>query len=632
VEAGAVTVKRRRPSAGRQAYPAIADYGLISDAHSCALVSRAGSIDWCCMPRMDRSSLFGRLLDWKRGGFCAIAPRRTEARLSRRYIDGTMVLETTFRSNRGSVRLIDCLTMRIGGRDEPEHRLLRVVEGLSGTMAMRLEIVPRFDYGQVRPWLRQIRPGLVAAIGGSDGLVIACDCDLNMGGQHDLSSNFTVRPGERVRLSLRWDRPEKIDHTALEHIEPEELDHKLEQTIAWWERWSSRGRPRGPAPDAQIRSALVLKALTNAPTGAIAAAATTSLPELLGGSRNWDYRYSWIRDSSFSARSLADIGFDREAEGFRRFAQRSAAGNARDLQVMYGLGGERRLTETKLTHLNGYRRSRPVRIGNDASRQLQLDAYGELMLLIWAWHLRGFSPIDEDWRFIVDLVDTACQRWVEPDRGIWEIRGRPLHFTHSKALCWAAIDRGVALAEDCSLRAPLAHWRRVMRDIRQAIEARGYDPRRGVFLQAFGRREMDASLLLLPACGFVAVDDERMVRTVDEIRRVLQSGGLIRRYLPHRIDDGLGQGEGVFLACSFWMAECLAKQGRWEEAADQFEQAAATANDLGLFSEEFDPDKGLMLGNFPQGLSHLSHITAALALADTGLPPEAWIRPAQGRE
>jgi GH15 family glucan-1,4-alpha-glucosidase len=584
------------------------------------------------MPRLDRASIFGRLLDWKRGGFFAIGPLRAGARVSRRYLDSTMVLETTFRSSRGSVRLIDCLTMRTGGREEPEHRLLRVVEGLSGAMAMQLELVPRFDYAQVRPWLRQVEPGLVTAIGGADGLVIWCDCDLKLGADHDLSSTFTIHQGQRMRLSLRWSRPEMIDRVVPEHVQPEELDHKLEQTIAWWERWSARGRPRGPAPEAQLRSALVLKALTNAPTGAIAAAPTTSLPERLGGSRNWDYRYSWIRDSSFSARSLAEIGFDREAGGFGRFAQRSAAGSARDLQIMYGLGGERRLTEMELTHLNGYRRSRPVRIGNDASRQLQLDAYGELMLLIWAWHQRGYSPQGDDWRFIVDLVDTACRRWVEPDQGIWEIRGRPLHFTHSKAMCWAAIDRGIALAQDCARRVPLQRWRRAMREIRESIETRGYDPRRGVFIQAFGRRDMDASLLLLPASGFVSAGDERMVRTVEEIRRELQSGGLIRRYLPNRIDDGLAQDEGVFLACSFWMAECLALQGRWEEAADQFEQAAATANDLGLFSEEFDPASGQMLGNFPQGLSHLSHITAALALADTGLPPEAWIRPAQARE
>jgi GH15 family glucan-1,4-alpha-glucosidase len=625
-------VKPPRRTHRREPYPPISDYGLISDAHSCALVSHAGSIDWCCMPRMDGASLFGRLLDWKRGGYCAIDPLRVGATVSRRYLDSTMVLETTFRSARGSVRLIDCLTMRIGGRDEPEHRLLRVVEGLSGAMAMRLELVPRFDYGQVRPWLRQVAPGLVAAIGGADGLIIWCDRGLKTGPDHDLSSTFTLRRGERMRLSLRWCTPEKLDLAVPEKIQPEELDQKLEQTVAWWERWSARGRPRGPAPAGQVRSALVLKALTNAPTGAIAAAATTSLPERLGGSRNWDYRYSWIRDSSFSARSLADIGFDREADGFRRFAQRSAAGSAHDLQIMYGLGGERRLTETELAHLEGYRRSRPVRIGNDASRQLQLDAYGELMLLIWAWHLRGHSPKDDDWRFIFDLVDTACRRWVEADRGIWEIRGRPLHFTHSKAMCWAAIDRGVLLAQDCGLRAPIGRWRGVMREIRQAVETRGYDRRRGVFVQAFGRRDMDASLLLLPASGFVAVDDERMVRTVEEIGRSLQWEGLIRRYLPDRMDDGLAQDEGVFLACSFWMAECLARQGRREEAAGQFKRAAATANDLGLFSEEFDPASGLMLGNFPQGLTHLSYITAALALADTGLPDGPHPSPDQRQE
>ena len=398
--------------------------------------------------------------------------------------------------------------------------------------------------------------------------------------------------------------------------EPREIDGLLEQTIDWWRQWVERAKIDGPDARGAKRSALVLKGLQNASTGAIAAAATTSLPEWIGAARNWDYRYSWIRDSAFSVRSLADIGLDREADGFRRFIQRSSAGSASDLQIMYGVGGERRLTELALESLEGYRGSRPVRIGNLASNQLQLDAYGELVELCWRWHRRGFSPDDDYWRFLLDLVDVAAERWSEPDRGIWEIRGKPLHFVHSKVMCWMAVDRGVRLSEECMRRAPVRQWRKVAAEIKERIEAEGYDHQRGVFVQAFGRSNMDSALLLLPATGFLAYDDDRMVRTVDEVQKQLLVDGLLLRYQTAETPDGLSGEEGKFIACTFWLAECLARQGRGEEARERFDAATATSNDLGLFSEEFDTSNHEMLGNFPQALTHLAHVSAALAIAD----------------
>jgi len=350
--------------------------------------------------------------------------------------------------------------------------------------------------------------------------------------------------------------------------------------------------------------------LSNAPSGAIAAAATTSLPETPGGSRNWDYRYSWVRDSAFTVRALSELGYLREADGFRRFIERSCAGSAEELQILFGVGGERRLHEYEIEELEGYRQARPVRIGNAAETQLQLDVYGELLDLAWRWHERGHSPDDDYWEFLVELVDAACRQWRNPDRGIWEMRGKPRHFVLSKAMCWVAVDRGIRLAEDLNRQAPLDSWRQNRDQIRAAIEAQGYDEKRGVFVQAFDSPAMDASLLLLPIFGFISAGDERMQRTIAEIRKELSEDGLLRRY---RSDDLDGE-EGVFLACSFWLAECLANQGQVAEARQVFQAASATANDLGLFSEEFDPNRQEMLGNFPQGLTHLSLIAAAVAL------------------
>jgi GH15 family glucan-1,4-alpha-glucosidase len=600
------------------AYPPIADYALISDCHSMALVSRDGSIDWCCMPRVDSPSCFGRLLDWERGGYCQISPvdGDDEFRTHREYLADTMVLATTFSGGAGEARVLDCFAMRRGGREEPYRQLIRVVEGVRGKVDLLIRISPRFDYGEVKPWVRRSSLTVHTAVGGSTGLLVSTDFEVEMANGHDLLAQVTVRAEERVRLSIHFHRPEQLDSELAAAHSTASVDERLDDTITWWRRWAQKPQLDGPDGPSARRSALVLKALTNAPTGAMAAAATTSLPESVGGNRNWDYRFSWIRDSTFSVRSLADIGADSEADGFRRFIQRSAAGSAGDLQIMYGVGGERRLTEILLGKLDGYCGSRPVRIGNAASQQLQLDAYGQLVLLSWRWHQRGSSPDDDYWRFLLELVDTAAERWREPDRGIWEIRGEPKHFVYSKLMCWLALDRGVALAKECMRVAPVRRWNRTAKEIKEAVEERGYESKRGVFVQAFGSRNMDASLLLLPSTGFVKHDDERMIRTVDEVRRELEVNGLLLRYRTDRVDDGLEkQPEGHFLACSFWLAECLARQGRLEDARAVFDRVAGTSNDLGLFAEEYDTATGLMLGNFPQALTHLSHIAAAISLA-----------------
>ncbi len=595
----------------RSPYPPIDDYALISDCESAALVSRSGSIDWCCMPRMDAGSVFGRLLDWESGGFCSIAAEDDEVELFRRYVGDTLVLETMLQTRSGEARLLDCFAINAEDERSPYRQLLRIVEGVRGYMNLLLRVAPRFDYGEVKPWLRYHGKRIHSATGGDDALVISGDLEFAPSGKHNIEASFSVRAGERVRLSIAFVHPHTIDvGPTTRPTEAAEVDRRLKETLDWWERWSSQARLEGPDAPGYARSALVLKALTNATTGAVAAAATTSLPESPGGKLNWDYRYSWVRDSFFSVRSLAEIGFEGEADKFRRFIERSAAGNAEKLQIMYGVRGERRLTEETLEYLNGYRGAKPVRVGNAASLQLQLDAYGELLELAWRWHLRGNSPDDDYWRFILRLVEMAAGHWQEPDHGLWEIRGEPRHYVHSKVMCWTALDRGLRLAEEGMRKAPERRWQKTRDEIREAVENEGYDEERGVFVRAFGSKELDAALLLLPRVDFVDYKDERMVRTTDAIREELDDDGLLKRF---RREDPR---EGAFLACSFWLAECLAHQGRIEEARTVFDRTVSTGNDLGLFSEEYDTENTELLGNFPQSLTHLSHITAAIALAE----------------
>jgi GH15 family glucan-1,4-alpha-glucosidase len=596
----------------RGAQPPIADYGLIGDCHGCALVSARASIDWCCVPRFDSGSCFGRLLDWERGGFCAVALKGTPGSCAGRfYIEDTMVLCHELLCEGAAVNVLDFFAMHGGGAERPRRELVRIAECTRGHAEVSFEIAPRFDYGTVRPWLRRAGANVFTATGGDDGMWVLGDSQIAIE-DDSLIARAELRAGERLRLLLRFARPQQLEDEPLE-APPDgaELDARLDETVHWWRRWRKRVRAERLDDPAVVRSALTLKALTYAPTGAIVAAPTTSLPETPGGSRNWDYRFSWIRDSTLAAHALAELGIEREAQRFRHFIMRSLAGHAEDLQVLVGAGGERRIGEEELD-LAGYRGARPVRVGNDAAQQLQLDTLGELLNLAWRWQQRGHSPDDDEWRFLTELVETAIERWRKRDRGIWEWRGEPRHFVHSKAGCWAAVDRGLRLARECLRKAPTRRWEQAREEIGHAIETRGYDRDRGVFVQAFGEHALDAALLLLPVMGFVAFDDERMVRTAEAVREELSVDGMLMRY---QIADGLPGKEGAFLPCCFWLAECFAYQGRIAEAREVFDRAAAAANPLGLFAEQVDPATGELLGNYPQGLTHLSHIAAAIALA-----------------
>jgi GH15 family glucan-1,4-alpha-glucosidase len=599
----------RATAAAPEPHP-IGDYSLIGDCHSAALVSPRGSIDWCCLPRFDSGSCFARLLDSDRGGHCSVRlDGGAGVQAASAYIDDTLVLETKLESGDASVRVLDCFAMRDGGALEPRREIVRVLECMRGTATVELEVAPRFDYGAVRPWLRRAGADLFTAIGGDDGLLVWSDGELENDGEA-IYCRAVLHAGGRLRLLLRYVAPHVLEREDPQPLDAESVDGRLRETVEWWQRWRERLRGGAAEESAVVRSALTLKALTYAPTGAIVAAPTASLPETLGGERNWDYRFSWIRDSTLTARVLGELGCMREAERFRHFIVRSSAGHAEDLQIAFGVGGERRLLEQEV-ELEGYRGSAPVRVGNDAARQCQLDALGEILNLAWRWHERGTSPDDDEWRFFSELVELAAARWREPDRGIWEWRAQPLHFVHSKACCWAALDRGLRLAEECMRRAPVRRWTKAREEIRTAIEQRGYDSRRGVFVQCFDAPELDAASLLLPVVGFVDYEDERMLRTASAVHDELGEEGFVRRY---RRADGLPGEEGAFLACSFWLAECYARQGRPQEAREVFDRAMGAASPRGLFSEQVDPRTGEALGNHPQALTHLSHVAAEIAL------------------
>ena len=600
----------------------ISDYALIGDCHSAALVSRGGSIDWCCLPRFDSDSCFGRLLDAQGGGHFSIAPVGA-CDTRREYVGDSLVLATTFESDAGAVRLTDFFAMRRGGRQNPRRELVRTLEGLRGAMRLRVEFVPRFDYGEIEPWIYRVAPaepaGAINAggptgycvVGSNAGLLLSGDVPLQPDGAHALCAEIELKEGQRLRLAMQFVSPQELHAGPLTVAVSDDIDAHRDETLAWWRAWVSKIVYDGQPGVGVLRSAIVLKALTYAPTGAIIAAPTTSLPEHVGGERNWDYRFSWIRDSVFTAQSLVHLGCIAEADAFRRFIQRAAAGNGEQLQVLYGIDGKRRLTEITLEHLSGWRGSRPVRIGNAAEHHYQADMFGLLLQLAGRWSERGNQPDAAYWDFLVETVDCAIKNWQRPDRGIWEVRGEPRHFVHSKVMCWAAVQRGIEIAERHGLPAPLERWGEARDAMRTAIETRGIDRARGNFVSAFDGTDLDAALLLLPDVGFVAYDDERMLRTTQAIQHELDDGGLILRYVAA---DGLRGGEGSFLACSFWLVECLARQGKVEEARTLFERVGRCANDLGLFAEEYDCASSELLGNFPQGLSHLAHISAALAL------------------
>lgn len=595
----------------------IQDYGLIADFRTAALISDRGSIDWLCLPRFDSASIFGALLDPDDGGTFELGPTG-EADAVRSYADGSLALVTEWSDGGSRAKVTDLL---LTGTDDEQgveidrRRLVRIVEGVRSEIDFRLRIAPRFDYGRLRPWLRKEDGGSWSMIAGDDGLVVSSEVPLEPSAERDcLISQFTLSAGQRLHTVIEYRRPSDIDRDPSVDDQPDRIDAAVETCLADWAEWNKSITYSGPDAEGVAHSARVLKALTYRPTGAMVAAVTTSLPEALGEGRNWDYRYSWIRDSSFASRTLAKVGAEAESDAFVSFLERSAAGRAEDLQILYGVGGERRVVETEISSLAGYLGSSPVRIGNGASDQLQLDAAGELVNLSWRRHLRGESPDDDHWRFLLSLVELAAERWNEPDRGFWEWRGEPENFVHSKILCWSALDRGLALAEQCMRKAPVSRWKKARDEVREAIEEHGVDHERGCFKQSFEHAGLDASLLLIPAVDFVEWDDPVMVATTEAVQKDLcAQDGLIYRY---RRDDGLDGDEGTFVACSFWLAECLARQGQSARAEQVFDHAMSTANDLGLFSEQFDPERQVMLGNFPQGLSHLAHIAACLGMAE----------------
>ncbi|MEO6950864.1 MAG: glycoside hydrolase family 15 protein [Polyangia bacterium] len=597
-------------------YVPIADYALIGDCHGVALVRRDGSIDWACLDRFDSGGVFSRMLDAERGGAFELAPREP-FEVSRQYLVDTNILETTFTTASGTARVVDCFAMHTGGATRPLRQLLRTVEGIDGEVVFDARITPRFDYASLHPWIRHHpEHGLYSATGGNDAIVVWSDHLLAMDeGEAFFRAEIIVGPRERARFSLTAVNPHRLD---LAPQTPRSFDARGRETHRWWRRWSSTTRAAGITDPAVIRSALVLKLLTCGPTGAMVAAATTSLPEVVGGTRNWDYRYTWIRDATMTLGALIATGHVAVANGFKRFIEAATAGRPDELQIMYGCYGERRLPELTIESLEGYRGSAPVRIGNGAARQTQLDVYGELLDAAHLWTAAGSTVEPDGWVFLRGLVDTACRRWEEPDHGLWEMRGKPQHFVYSKAMCWLAVSRGIELAEALDLECELASWKKVRAKIRASIETHGVDRARGCYVQAFGSKELDASLLRLPLIGFIGATHPRMRATIKAIEEDLTVGPLVRRYRTEHADDGQQGEEGAFLLASFWLVDVLAMAKRRDQATKLYAKLLSLANDVGLFAEQYDPDKGEMLGNFPQAFTHIALINASAQLKRGG--------------
>ncbi len=580
----------------------IEDYALIGDLQSAALVGRNGSVDWLCLPRFDSASCFAALLGDETHGRWLLAPVGEVRSTSRRYRPGTLVLETDFETADGAVRVIDFMPRR-GGR---APQLVRIVQGLRGRVAMRSQLVLRPDYGSITPWIEPAPDGAIAAAG-PDAFRLSTPLELRLE-NGTVSAELTAMEGARERFVLSW-------HASWDPAPPvEDADSALARTEAWWREWSGRCTYDGEYRDAVLTSLMALKAMTDETTGAVVAAPTTSLPEDLGGVRNWDYRYCWLRDASLTLNALLAGGYTGEALAFRNYVFRMATGNPADLQIMYGLGGERRLTEFELPDLPGYEDSKPVRIGNAASEQFQLDVFGEVagVASVAAEHLGVRDDGWPRWRAVTDYLE---QIWREPDDGIWEARGLRRHFTHSKVMAWLAFDRSVRTAERFGLDAPVERWRRVAAEIHDQVCEHGYDTERRTFTQYYGSRELDASVLLIALVGFLPGDDDRVTGTIDAIRSELGRDGFVARYSTADTDDGLPGGEGQFLACSFWLASALAVNGRVDEARALFERLLALANDLGLLAEEYDVQRRRQVGNFPQAFSHLALIDAARVIS-----------------
>jgi GH15 family glucan-1,4-alpha-glucosidase len=593
----------------------IGDYGLLADCNSAALLSRDGSIDWLCLPRYDSPAVFSRILD-PDAGHWSIRPAGPFS-AERRYLPGTLVIETTFRTDDGEVRVRDGMAFAEGHRDHDlgtnlPHEILRSVEGVSGRVALEMELAPRGEYGLVVPLFRAEEGG-GRTFGGPNRIAVRAGAPVEVT-DSTMRSSFELGEGQQVGFSMRW--------APVESAEPprptpaEEVAARLEDTIEGWRSWEAEHDIyEGPHKELVRMSSRVLKGLTYRPTGAIVAAPTTSLPETVGGERNWDYRFSWIRDSSLTLEALYIGACSDEAEEFVSFMTSSAGGRAGEgsLQIMYGIGGEHDLSERELPHLRGWRDSRPVRVGNGAWDQVQLDVYGELLnsLHLYSAKLGELHP--EIQAFVADLADTAARRWREPDSGMWEMRGEPRHHLSSKVLCWTALDRAVKLAPALGEHAKSEAWARVRDEIRGAVLERGWSEKRQAYAQSFDSDELDAAQLLMPILGFLPATDERMRSTIEAIARDLTEDGLVLRYRNEEglNADGLTGEEGTFVICSFWLVSCLAKAGEVERAEELFDRLTGYANDLGLLAEEIDTANDEQLGNFPQAFSHIGLITAA---------------------
>ncbi|MDA8072843.1 MAG: glycoside hydrolase family 15 protein [Actinomycetota bacterium] len=582
------------------------DYAMIGDTHTGALVGNDGSIDWLCLPRFDSGAVFGALLGNESNGRWQLAPLGGVRRVQRRYRAGTLVLDTELETDTGAVRITDFMPHRDG-----HAGVVRIVEGVAGHVSMGMRLVMRFDYGRTVPWVRRL-DGRLIAVAGPDALVLDTPVATN-GEDHATVARFTVSAGEQVPFVLSW-----LPSTG-KLPDPAEARRLLEATEAWWQAWSARCTYRGEWRDAVSRSCATLKALTYGPTGGIVAALTTSVPERLGGVRNWDYRYVWLRDATLTLHALLATGYVDEAQAWRDWLVRAVAGDPAQLQIMYGVEGERRLPEIELDWLSGYEGSRPVRVGNAAVDQLQLDVYGEVMDVL---HLACLSGCDLDshaWEIQRAFLDFLESAWQAPDEGIWEVRGPRRHFAHSKVMAWVAFDRAVKAVEGLGRPGPSSRWRRLRDAIHDEVCREAFDPERGTFTQSYGSRALDASLLLLPLVGFLPPQDPRVVGTVEAIERELCEDGLVLRYnSDERGDvDGLPAGEGAFLACSFWLADVQCALGRTRDARALFERLLGLANDVGLLSEEYDVEHRHLVGNFPQAFSHVALIDTARRLSAT---------------
>ncbi|MDX3585309.1 glycoside hydrolase family 15 protein [Streptomyces europaeiscabiei] len=594
-------------------HPHIEDYALIGDHQTAALVSRQGSIDWLCLPRFDSAACFAALLGDEDNGHWRIAPAEGGTCTRRAYRRDSLVLDTEWETDEGAVRVTDLMPQRDRAPD-----VVRIVEGLSGRVTLRSTLRLRFDYGSVVPWMRR-SDGHRVAVAGPDSVWLRSEPGVRSWSEDRATyAEFTVEPGEKVAFVLTWHpshepRPRLVDPYR-----------SLRSSLHDWQAWAARCRYHGPHRDTVVRSLITLKALTYAPTGGIVAAATTSLPEEIGGVRNWDYRHCWLRDSTLALGALLACGYQEEAEAWRDWLLRAAAGDPADLQIMYGLAGERRIPEYDLPWLSGYEGSRPVRVGNDAVHQLQLDVYGEVIDSLFLSRRSGLPDKPDMWRMECALMEYLRSAWRKPDEGLWEVRGPRRHFTHSKVMCWVAADRAVRTLEDdpTLTGGDLDGWRALRDEIHREVCERGYDADRNTFTQSYGSRELDAALLLIPLMGFLPPDDPRVIGTVDAIREELSHEGLVRRYGAEHLTaatgsvDGLPGGEGTFLVCSFWLADALHLTGRTAEARELFERLVGLVNDVGLLAEEYDPVAGRQLGNFPQAFSHVGLVGTALALFD----------------